>query len=164
MAKKKKEEIIFHQEKQYPYIYFYTTNTLRIQTPQLQKNKKKFMTSIEWLIDQINKHWDNKNVNSDELINQAKLLHKQEIIKAFDESENYYYQYLINHKPKIDSETYYQETFVSKVKIKFTEEEWSELNNGSKGSDDETQPATYKVDRWKENDTSRYYNNNLGKY
>jgi len=43
----------------------------------------------------------------------SKEKHKQEIIKAFDESENYYYQYLINHKPKIDSETYYQEKFGS---------------------------------------------------
>ena len=96
------------------------------------------MTSIEWLVEQIiRKHpiitqfLPNYNFDK-EIINQAKLLHKQEIIKAFDESENYYYQYLINHKPKIDSETYYQE---SKGKIKFTEEEWSELNNGSKGSD-----------------------------
>jgi hypothetical protein len=69
------------------------------------------MTSIEWLIDQINKHWDNKNVNSDELINQAKLLHKQEIVKAFDEGQEYEYQYHINNAPKFDSETYYQENY-----------------------------------------------------
>lgn len=48
------------------------------------------------------------------LIQQAKEMHKREIVKAFDESENYYYQYLINHAPKLDSETYYQETFKKK--------------------------------------------------
>jgi hypothetical protein len=117
--------------------------------------------SIEWLFNQIEAESDfQRDVVSNrleikisvsdflEIKRIAKEMHKAEILKAFDESENYYYQYLINHKPKTDSETYYQETFVSKVKIKFTEEEWSELNNGSKGSDDETQPATYKVDTW----------------
>jgi hypothetical protein len=66
------------------------------------------MTSIEWLLSELQK------VNyhpTEAMIMYAKKMHKQEIIKAFDESENYYYQYLINHKPKIDSETYYQETF-----------------------------------------------------
>ena len=41
------------------------------------------MTSIEWLVEQINKHWDNKNINSDELIKQAKEMHKQEIINTY---------------------------------------------------------------------------------
>jgi len=67
------------------------------------------MTSIEWLIEQImERGFQEKNY---EILNQAKILHKQEILKAFDESQEYYYQYLINHKPKIDSETYYQEKF-----------------------------------------------------
>jgi hypothetical protein len=66
------------------------------------------MTSIEWLETELKKI---PFVNPKEKFEQAKEMHKQEIIKAFDESENYYYQYLINHKPKIDSETYYQETF-----------------------------------------------------
>lgn len=35
-------------------------------------------TAVEWLIEQINKHWDNKNVNSDELINQAKEMEKNQ--------------------------------------------------------------------------------------
>ena len=74
------------------------------------------MNSIEWLEKEI---WRRGSIGEDtqtwlkELYDQAKLLHKQEIIKAFDESQEYYYQYLINHKPKIDSETYYQETFDS---------------------------------------------------
>jgi len=44
----------------------------------------------------------------------AKEMHKQEIVKAFDEGQEYEYQYHINNAPKFDSETYYQETFVSK--------------------------------------------------
>jgi hypothetical protein len=62
------------------------------------------MTSIEWLIDQINKHWDNKNVNSDELINQAKLLHKQEIADAWEMGR-------FNIDDFGLGEEYYQETF-----------------------------------------------------
>jgi len=41
----------------------------------------------------------------------SKLLHKEEILKAFDEGQEYEYQYHINNAPKFDSETYYQETF-----------------------------------------------------
>ena len=42
---------------------------------------------------------------------QAKEMHKQEIIDAFDEGQEYEYQYHINSAPKFDSETYYNETF-----------------------------------------------------
>lgn len=82
--------------------------------------------SIEWLFNQIEGESDfQRDVVSNrleikisvsdflEIKRIAKEMHKQEIVKAFDESENYYYQYLINHKPKIDSETYYQEKFGS---------------------------------------------------
>ena len=41
----------------------------------------------------------------------SKEMHKAEIIKAFDEGQEYEYQYHINNAPKFDSETYYQETF-----------------------------------------------------
>ena len=71
------------------------------------------MTSIEWLIKEL---YTEMNMSGDgrvldEILEQAKEMHKAEIIKAFDESENYYYHYLINHAPKFDSQTYYQETF-----------------------------------------------------
>jgi hypothetical protein len=67
------------------------------------------MTSIEWL------YALSKQRELDVFdLEQAQAMHKAEIIKAFDESENYYYQYLINHAPKFDSETYYQETFKNK--------------------------------------------------
>ena len=41
----------------------------------------------------------------------SKEMHKKEIIKAFDEGQEYEYQYHINNAPKFESETYYQETF-----------------------------------------------------
>ena len=45
------------------------------------------------------------------IIQQSKEMHKQEIVTAFDEGQEYEYQYHINNAPKFDSETYYQETF-----------------------------------------------------
>jgi hypothetical protein len=42
---------------------------------------------------------------------QAQEMHKEEIIKAFDEGQEYEYQYHINSTPKFDSETYYNETY-----------------------------------------------------
>ena len=46
-----------------------------------------------------------------QFFNQAKAMHKEEIIEAFDEGQEYEYQYHINSTPKFDSETYYNETF-----------------------------------------------------
>jgi hypothetical protein len=75
------------------------------------------MTSIEWLIEQmLNKGFFKESVtltNIDHLQYKAEELHKQEIVKAFDEGQEYEYQYHINNSPKFDSETYYQETFKS---------------------------------------------------
>ena len=76
-------------------------------------------TSIEWLIDQMFRqgYFDGNKplsiTNLDHLQQQAVEMHKAEIIKAFDEGQEYEYQYHINNAPKFDSETYYQETFVS---------------------------------------------------
>jgi len=76
-------------------------------------------TSIEWLIDQMFRqgYFDGNKplsiTNLDHLQQQAVEMHKQDIIKAFDEGQEYEYQYHINNAPKFDSETYYQETFVS---------------------------------------------------
>ena len=72
------------------------------------------MTSIEWLEKEI---YARGPIGQDtptwlkELYQQAKEMHKQEITKAFDEGQEYEYQYHINNAPKFDSETYYQETF-----------------------------------------------------
>ena len=46
-----------------------------------------------------------------DLLERHKAMHKEEIIKAFDEGQEYEYQYHINSTPKFDSETYYNETF-----------------------------------------------------
>jgi hypothetical protein len=66
------------------------------------------MTSIQWLEAELKKI---PFVNPKEKFEKAKEMHKQEIVKAFDEGQEYEYQYHINNAPKFDSETYYQETF-----------------------------------------------------
>jgi hypothetical protein len=43
--------------------------------------------------------------------NKAKEMEKEQIIKAFDEGQEYEYQYHINSAPKFYSETYYNETY-----------------------------------------------------
>ena len=44
----------------------------------------------------------------------AKEMEKQQIIDAFDEGQEYEYQYHINNAPKFYSETYFTETYGSK--------------------------------------------------
>jgi hypothetical protein len=46
-----------------------------------------------------------------ELLEQFKEIEKEKVIRAFDEGQEYEYQYHINSAPKFDSETYYNETF-----------------------------------------------------
>jgi hypothetical protein len=78
-------------------------------------------SSIEWLIEQL-KEYDFSNEDDTYVIKiqswvltekheQAKSMHKEEITQAFDEGQEYEYQYHINSTPKFDSETYYNETF-----------------------------------------------------
>jgi len=67
------------------------------------------MTSIEWLEEKAKEFAIDLDLLN--YFEQAKQMHKQEIIKAFDEGQEYEYQYHINNAPKFDSETYYQETF-----------------------------------------------------
>ena len=43
--------------------------------------------------------------------NKAKEMEKAQIIKAFDEGQEYEYHYHINSAPKFYSDTYYQETY-----------------------------------------------------
>ena len=65
------------------------------------------MTSIEWLIEQIESFGiDTKFINNG--IEQAKEMHKQEIKKSYEDGKN-----LIQYKDEW-GEKYYQETFVSK--------------------------------------------------
>jgi hypothetical protein len=50
-----------------------------------------------------------------ELLEQFKEIEKEKVIRAFDEGQEYEYQYHINSAPKFDSETYYNETFGGKL-------------------------------------------------
>ena len=68
-------------------------------------------TATEWLLNQIHKHWDNEDMSFQTLLDQAKEMEKEQIIDAFDEGQEYEYQYHINSAPKFDSETYYNETY-----------------------------------------------------
>jgi hypothetical protein len=63
------------------------------------------MTSIEWLINAMEN--PNKNINWQDTKQQAKEMHKQEIIDAYDKGE-------FNDGIKEFAEQYYKETFVSK--------------------------------------------------
>ena len=65
--------------------------------------------------DRYDKEHTNKPKSFDEFIQPFVEMHKQEIIDAFDEGQEYEYQYHINNVPKFDSETYYQETFKKKI-------------------------------------------------
>jgi HEPN domain-containing protein len=77
-------------------------------------------TSIEWLVEQLLGNGllrltkEEHKIYS-ELRDLAKQINKREIKDAFDEGQEYEYQYHINNVPKFDSETYYQETFKKKI-------------------------------------------------
>jgi hypothetical protein len=70
------------------------------------------MTSIEWLRNQLvnneNIRWRGTNINV--LIEQAKEMHKAEIIKANRDGVDM----VVDKKPFIMGEQYYQETFNNK--------------------------------------------------
>ena len=76
------------------------------------------MNSIEWFIEQLEEHLLSQDIvlqlKNTEAFEQAKLLHKQEIIDAYDLGSLSDMQYP-NPKTVIkNGEQYYQETFVSK--------------------------------------------------
>jgi len=91
-------------------------------------------TSIEWFIEHLLGNGLLRLTKEDhslysELRDKAKQMHKKELVRnanqlkisnkeiesAFDEGQEYEYQYHINNAPKFDSETYYQETFKKKI-------------------------------------------------
>jgi hypothetical protein len=82
---------------------------------------EKKQTAVEWLVDQF-KEYDFSEDDGMYLIKipswlltekeeKAKAMHKEEIVKAFDEGQECEYQYHINSAPKYDSESYYNETY-----------------------------------------------------
>ena len=66
-------------------------------------------TAVEWLQSEWQKHDMDTSIR--ELWQQAKAMEKEQIIKAFDEGQEYEYQYHINSAPKFYSETYYNENY-----------------------------------------------------
>lgn len=77
-------------------------------------NKKQ--TTVEWLQETVecfgNKHelqmsW----ATLDELFEQAKEMHKEEIEEAFGAGVDDEYEYHINNQPRTNTEQYYNETF-----------------------------------------------------
>lgn len=44
-------------------------------------------------------------------LEEAKAMEREQIIDAFDEGQEYEYQYHVNGTPKFDSETYFIETY-----------------------------------------------------
>jgi hypothetical protein len=96
------------------------------------------MTAVEWLINQLHKkqYGDYPELSYNKMFDQAKEMEKQQIIDAWIATDN--------ELQRMAAEQYYTSTYGSNKKIKFTEEEWAELNNGSKGSDatfPKTEPA-----------------------
>ena len=74
-------------------------------------------TAIDWQVDQMFKqgYFDGNKplsiTNLDHLQHQAKAMEREQIIDAFDEGQEYEYQYHVNGTPKFDSETYFIETY-----------------------------------------------------
>jgi len=68
----------------------------------------KQQTAVEWLVEKLDQNFD---YVADTIIQQAKAMEKEQIKEAFDEGQEYEYQYHINSTPKFYSETYYKETY-----------------------------------------------------
>lgn len=67
-------------------------------------------TAVEWLFEKL---WEEPRDKFTwySILRKAKEIEKEQIIEAFDEGQEYEYQYHINSAPKFDSETYYKETY-----------------------------------------------------
>ena len=81
-------------------------------------------TAIDEFIEQLEQKggaWENANINRIqisidvneylELKRQAKEMEKKRLMNAFDEGQEYEYQYHVNSTPKFDAETWYNETY-----------------------------------------------------
>jgi hypothetical protein len=93
-------------------------------------NKIKTMTAVEYIIEQLPLI---QQEGLRDVIEQAKEMEKQQIIDAWNGGDYAYFCSKETGRDFADGTEYYNETCGSK-KIKFTEEEWVELNNGSKES------------------------------
>ena len=61
-------------------------------------------TAVEWLLIQIHKHWNSEGLSFDKILEQAKVMEKEQIVNAYDTGE---YDCGCNG----DSEQYYNKTF-----------------------------------------------------
>ena len=71
-------------------------------------------TAVEWLYNNLKSHFEHDGDLLEVVqmsFEQAKEMEKEQIIEAFDEGQEYEYQYHINSAPKFDALTYYNETF-----------------------------------------------------
>jgi len=83
------------------------------------------MTAVNWMIDALLKrHSGSLGKEYVKIFEQAKEMEKQQIIDAFDEGQEYEYQYHINNAPKFDSQTYFAETYGNNGSDEYTEINW----------------------------------------
>ena len=78
-------------------------------------------TAVEWLKKQFDRQRFIEKIDFDA----AMQMEKQQIIDAFDEGQEYEYQYHINNAPKFDSQTYFAETYRSKGSDEGSSLEWN---------------------------------------
>lgn len=71
-------------------------------------------TAVEWLDRWFRDNPEATHEEGNKALEQAKEMEKEQIIDAFDEGQEYEYQYHINNAPKFDSATYFAETYGSK--------------------------------------------------
>ncbi len=70
--------------------------------------ESKQQTALEWFAQRIQ---SDKIFSFDVVLKQAIQMEREQIIEAFDEGQEYEYQYHVNSTPKFDSETYFNETY-----------------------------------------------------
>ena len=73
----------------------------------------KQQTAVEWAFEQIsNIDWKYlSDSDRNDLFNQALQMEREQIENAFDEGQEYEYQYHVNGIPKFDSCIYFNETY-----------------------------------------------------
>ena len=71
----------------------------------------KKQTSVEWLIEQLTPSISLQQKHIDDLKEQAKAMHKEEIEEAFANGVDDEYEYHINNEPRKNTEQYYNDTF-----------------------------------------------------
>ena len=79
----------------------------------MENKQTALQTLIKWG-DKMLKENPNKILSFSEVIDKAEELlqmEREQIIEAFDEGQEYEYQYHVNSTPKFDSETYFNETY-----------------------------------------------------